>query len=600
MPGVSTGRVASMPPPDPRLPLPTLDGVSPSCIALPPGDWPTIAAFLAQRFPRVPASTWAARMACGEVVDEAGVAVAEGRAYQAHLKVYYYRKPPAEPRVPFEEEVLFQDDRLVVVDKPHFLPVTPGGMYLRETALVRTRLRLGIDALVPVHRLDRETAGLVLFAVRPEDRAAYHAMFRERTVAKVYEAVAAWRPEVPMPRVHRSRLEESPVSFMQMRETPGEANAETAIECLGPCGPGLARYRLTPRTGQRHQLRVHMAALGLPLRNDRIYPHLQPQMGEGGLPDFTRPLQLLTRRTPVTVDVTRRALLGCTLPWWLVGCASGVGKEVDLRAALGALQVRTGGKLGVHAVDSRSGDFISFNAESRFPMGSTYMVLLAAAVLQRVDTSTLSLDQTVPFGRRDLIAQSPVVTRRLADGRMSVRDLLAAILELGDKAAANLLLTLVGGPSAVTDFVRETGDVTTRLDRTEPELNSNLPGDLRDTTTPVAMARCLQNLLLGRHLSMASRAHLEAWMVASTTGRRRLRAGLPDHWRVGDKTGTGDNGAFNNVAVAWPTVGAPLVFSVFMIGATAPVETLEAVHTVVARLAARELASAEALQPSPG
>lgn len=293
----------------------------------------------------------------------------------------------------------------------------------------------------------------------------------------------------------------------------------------------------------------------------------------------------------MTVDATRRALLASTLPAWLAGCATALGREVDLSTAMTSLQSRSGGKLGVFVQDTGSGDFISFNAESRFAMASTFKVLLAATVLQRVDTGTVSLDQTVAFSRRDLLSYAPVTSRRVADGRMSVRDLLAASLELSDNTAANLLLGLVGGPSAVTDFVRGTGDVTTRLDRIEPELNSNLAGDLRDTTTPIAMARTLQAVLLGRrHLSIASRAHLQAWMVAATTGKRRLRAGMPELWRVGDKTGSGDNGAFNDVAMAWPPAGAPLVFSVFMTGATAPPETLDAIHVVVARLAVRELA----------
>lgn len=301
----------------------------------------------------------------------------------------------------------------------------------------------------------------------------------------------------------------------------------------------------------------------------------------------------------MTVDATRRALLASALPWWLPGCATGFGTELDLNAPLSVLQARTGGKLGVFVQDSGTGDFVSFNAESRFALCSTFKVLLAATVLQRVDTGTLTLDQTVAYGRRDLLTHAPVTGRRVLEGRMSVRDLLAASVELSDNTAANLLLGLVGGPSAVTDFARGLGDMTTRLDRTEPELNTNLPGDLRDTTTPLAMGRTLRAVVLGRALSVAARAHLTAWMVASPTGKRRIRAGLPDTWRVGDKTGSGDNGAVNDVAVAWPTVGAPLVYAIYITGATAPLETLEAVHATAARLAARELVSSAALRPSP-
>lgn len=275
--------------------LPARDGVGASCIALPPGPWPTIAAFLIDRFPAVPAADWLERMACGDVVDEAGERVDADRGYRAHLKVYYYRHVPAEPRVPFDDTVLFQDDHIVVVDKPHFLPVTPGGRYLQETVLVRARRRLGIDTLSPVHRLDRETAGLVVLAVVPAERAAYHALFRDRAVEKVYEAVAVDRPDVPMPQVRRSRLVESAGSFMQMAEVPGEPNTETAIARVRACGDGHALYRLHPLTGRRHQLRVHMAALGLPLVYDRIYPVLWPHEADGTTQDFSRPLQLLAR-----------------------------------------------------------------------------------------------------------------------------------------------------------------------------------------------------------------------------------------------------------------------------------------------------------------
>ena len=303
----------------------------------------------------------------------------------------------------------------------------------------------------------------------------------------------------------------------------------------------------------------------------------------------------------MTVDVTRRALLASALPaWWLAGCATRMGTELDLNAPLTALQARTGGKLGVFVQDTGTGDFIGFNAESRFALCSTFKLLLAAAVLQRVDAGNVTLDQTLTFGRRDLLAYAPVTSRRVAEGRMSVRDLLAASVELSDNTAANLLLGLVGGPSAATDFARGLGDFTTRLDRLEPDLNANLPGDLRDTTTPLAMNRTLQAVLLGDALTAGSQAHLTAWLVASPTGRRRIRSGLPDSWRIGDKTGSGENGAVNDVAVAWPTVGAPLVFAIYISGATAPLETVEAIHGAAARLAARELVSSAALQPSRG
>jgi tRNA pseudouridine32 synthase/23S rRNA pseudouridine746 synthase len=270
-------------------PLPTQNGVGPSCVALPPGSWETISDFLRERFQAIPATTWQARMQRGDVVDEHGVAVTPVRPYQAGLRLYYYRSIDDEPRVPFDEIVLFQDAWLVVADKPHFLPVTPGGKYLQETLLVRLKRRLGIDTLAPLHRLDRETSGVVVFAVRPDTRGAYQALFAQRQVTKHYEAIAPWRPELSFPLTHRSRLVQDD-HFLRMREVPGEANAETLIELLAVQG-SVARYRLTPLTGRTHQLRVHCAALGMPIVGDRMYPALLPADSD----DHARPLQLLAR-----------------------------------------------------------------------------------------------------------------------------------------------------------------------------------------------------------------------------------------------------------------------------------------------------------------
>ena len=274
----------------PRLPrLPTRDGVGPSCVALPEGPWPTIAAFLVQRFPAISASVWAARIERGEVVDEHGVPVTPTRPHQPRLRVFYYRGIDAEPPIPFTETILFQDELLVAVDKPHFLPVTPGGRYLQETLLVRLKRSLGIDTLVPIHRLDRETAGVVIFSVQPATRAAYAALFAQRQVTKHYEAIAPWRADLELPLTHRSRLVEDE-HFMRMREVPGAANSETRVALLEVCAT-LARYSLSPVTGRKHQLRVHCAALGIPICNDLLYPRLFAQ----GSDDHARPLRLIAR-----------------------------------------------------------------------------------------------------------------------------------------------------------------------------------------------------------------------------------------------------------------------------------------------------------------
>ena len=257
-------------------------------MALPPGPWATIAEFLVARFPRVAAAEWAARIAAGDVVDEHGVRVTMTRPHLPHLHVHYYRSVAAEPRVAAEEAIVYRDDRIVVADKPHFLPVTPSGSHLQETLLVRLKRRLGIDTLAPVHRIDRETAGLVLFTIDPASRGAYQALFAGRQVEKEYRCVAPALEALAFPLTRRSRLVDDATHFMRMREVDGEPNAVTEIDRLAREGP-LTLYRLRPLTGRRHQLRVHCAALGMPIANDLIYPNLRPV----GSDDPARPLQLL-------------------------------------------------------------------------------------------------------------------------------------------------------------------------------------------------------------------------------------------------------------------------------------------------------------------
>jgi tRNA pseudouridine32 synthase/23S rRNA pseudouridine746 synthase len=278
--------------------LPTKNGVGPSCVGLPQGDWPTITDFLVERFPAITREVWLERMARQLVMDEFGGLVTPERPYPGPMRIYYYRAVDVEARIPFEEAVLYQDDHLVVADKPHFLPVTPSGHYLQETLLVRLKKRLGIDTLIPIHRIDRETAGLVLFSTQPDERNAYQAMFRDHAVTKHYEAIAPWRQDLTWPITRKSRIVEDEPFFRQ-REVPGPPNSETLMDVIEKYG-GLARYALSPVTGKKHQLRVHMNALSLPILNDRMYPPVAQTPDD----DYSLPLQLLAKSIAFTDPVT--------------------------------------------------------------------------------------------------------------------------------------------------------------------------------------------------------------------------------------------------------------------------------------------------------
>ena len=285
---------------------PLRDGVAASRVGVGDGRFPSVLAFLEARFPAV--ADWPARLARGDVLDVDGRPLAADAVCAGGDLLWYWRDPPPEARVPFELELLHRDEHLVVVDKPHFLPAIPAGRHLRETALVRLRAALGIATLAPIHRLDRETAGVLVFSVRPDDRGAYHALLRDRAVDKVYEAIAPWRDDLALPLVARHRLEQPKRDgFMQVRVVPGEPNAQVRISLVERLDDGLARYRLEPRTGRTHQLRVQMNALGLPIVGDRIYPTLWPEDAPGAAPDWSRPLQLLAREIAFTDPVTGQA-----------------------------------------------------------------------------------------------------------------------------------------------------------------------------------------------------------------------------------------------------------------------------------------------------
>ncbi len=250
--------------------------------------------FLVQRFPGVAAEVWQQRLLQGDVVDEQGAQVTPERTYQPNLHLYYYRSVPDEVPIPFEEVVLFQDEHLVVADKPHFLPVTPSGGYLQQTLLVRLKRRLGLADLVPLHRIDRDTAGLVLFSVQPATRGIYQGLFRQHSMGKTYQVTARWDPTLHWPLRRETRIGDS-AHFMQQQELPGPPNAVTLIQPLAVHGT-LARYQLQPVTGHRHQLRVHMNALGLPILGDGIYPTLTPE----GHTNPALPLQLLAQALEFT------------------------------------------------------------------------------------------------------------------------------------------------------------------------------------------------------------------------------------------------------------------------------------------------------------
>ncbi|SDI44266.1 pseudouridine synthase [Pseudomonas panipatensis] len=263
-----------------------------STLHLPAGPWTSVLDCLCAHFPAIPRQTWLERMARGRVLDAQGRPLDASAAYREGLRVHYFREVEQETPVPFVERILHVDEHLVVADKPHFLPVTPSGQYVEETLLARLAKRLDNPLLVPLHRIDRPTAGLVLFSANPASRAAYQALFRERRMHKRYEAIAAPLPHLQFPHVRRSRLVDGE-PFILMREAEGTLNSETRIEVLER-GEHWWRYALYPVTGKRHQLRVHMAALGAALRNDPLYPRLLPEEQRRS-DDYSRPLQLLAR-----------------------------------------------------------------------------------------------------------------------------------------------------------------------------------------------------------------------------------------------------------------------------------------------------------------
>ena len=271
-------------------PLPPRDGINPSVVWLPTGPWLTLMDFLLERFPNVSATIWRNRLNKGEVVSSNKERMASNNHYQAGMCLYYYREIADEENIPFFETVLHETEHLMVVDKRHLLPVTPSGMYLKETLLTRLRQRFNNPTLSPIHRLDRDTAGVILFSKNSATRGVYQQLFAERVVHKTYHAIARTQSNLTFPLVYRSRLVEANQFFI-MREVEGEANSETRISLMKSHGT-LSLYQLEPVTGKKHQLRVHMSSLGMPIINDAFYPLSQPKQAD----DYSHPLQLLAKK----------------------------------------------------------------------------------------------------------------------------------------------------------------------------------------------------------------------------------------------------------------------------------------------------------------
>ncbi|KAF0813499.1 Beta-lactamase OXY-1 [Andreprevotia sp. IGB-42] len=269
-----------------------------------------------------------------------------------------------------------------------------------------------------------------------------------------------------------------------------------------------------------------------------------------------RTLLLAAATLPLALALKNRAVAATGDPV-SAGTAAG-----SAPALLAALEKQAGGRLGVCAIHTADGVQTGYRVDERFPFCSTFKLMLASAVLARSVHATGLLQQRIRYGKRDLVSYSPISEKHLGEG-MTVAELCAATIQYSDNAAANLLIQLLGGPAAVTRFARSIGNNTFRLDRRETALNTAIPGDARDTVTPAAMARSVQALALGNALPATQREQLQAWLRGNTTGGKRILAGVPAGWAVGDKTGTGAYGTTNDIGVIWPASGAPIVLAVY-------------------------------------
>ena len=287
------------------------------------------------------------------------------------------------------------------------------------------------------------------------------------------------------------------------------------------------------------------------------------------------------------ICITSRSLFFALL---LVANASAAEQTpVDTAAAekrIVALEMRCGGRLGVATLDTGSSRRLEHRAGERFPMCSTFKLLAASAVLHRVDEQKEQLTRFIPYTKADLLEYAPVTKEHVNEGGMTLAALCAAAVAYSDNTAANLLLQTIGGPEGLTRYARSIGDEQTRLDRLEPHLNSAVPGDERDTTTPAAMVGNLRTILLGDALSQSSRQLLESWLAENKTGGEMIRAGLPNDWKIGDKTGRGENGATNDIAIIRPPGKSPIVLAIYFVGSTASPKARQAAVADAARIVA--------------
>ena len=283
---------------------PMIDGVSASKVFL-PKTAPTsnsVYQYLCQQFPHIEAAEWQQRFADGLIYDASGNVLTADAAYIENSHVFYYRFLAHEIPVPFEHEVLFENEHLLVIDKPHFLTISPTGQYVQETLLVRLKKQTGNESLTPIHRLDRETAGVVLFSKQVCTRAVYQEMFAKREVKKTYHAIAPFHADLTFPCYTRCRMEKGH-PFYTMQVVDGEVNSETEIDLLEHDAV-WAKYELRPTTGKQHQLRVHLNNLGIAIKNDPFYPVVQHKRED----DFSAPLQLLAKHIAFTDPVSRHPM----------------------------------------------------------------------------------------------------------------------------------------------------------------------------------------------------------------------------------------------------------------------------------------------------